>query len=88
VSASGPDIERSEAFEELLEERNRLWEELQRRRSMEEEAAYWRQRAEDLEGSRWWRAGFPLRVAKRLRSDPVGTLEGIAHDLRLRRRES
>jgi hypothetical protein len=76
-----------EAYEELLEERNRLWEELQRRRSMEEEAAYWRQRAEDIEGSRWWRAGKPLRVAKRLRADPVGTLESIAHDLRLRRRE-
>jgi hypothetical protein len=86
VSASQPDIERSETVEELLDERNRLWAELQRRRSMDEEAAYWRKRAEDIEESRWWRAGRPLRLAKRLKADPVGTLETLAHDLRLRRR--
>jgi hypothetical protein len=87
VSTPEQDIEQSEAFQELLDERNRLWAELQRRRSMEDEASYWRGRAEDIERSRWWRAGLPLRVAKRLRSDPVGTLESIAHDLRLRRRK-
>jgi hypothetical protein len=79
-------VNSEEALRELLDERNRLWAELQQCRSMAEEASYWRKRAEDIEGSRWWRAGLPLRVAKRLRSDPVGTLESIAHDLSVRRR--
>jgi hypothetical protein len=86
VSAPQPDIDRPEAVEELLEERNRLWAELQRRRSMEAEAAYWRARAEDIEQSRWWKAGKPLRLIKRLRRDPVTALENLAHDLRVRRR--
>ena len=75
-----------EQLREALEERNRLWEELQRRRSFEEEAAYWRTRAENFERSRWWRAGKPLRLAKQLRADPAGTLEAISQDIRFRRR--
>jgi hypothetical protein len=86
VSASEPDLDRSETVDELLEERNRLWEELQRRRSMEAEAAYWRARAEDIEKSRWWKLGKPVRLAKKLRENPVTALEDLAHDLRVRRR--
>ena len=73
-------------LKEALEERNRLWEELQRLRSLEDEAAYWRTRAQNIERSRWWRAGRPLRLAKQLLADPAGTLEAISHDIRLRRR--
>jgi hypothetical protein len=86
VSASEPDLDGSETVDELLEERNRLWEELQRRRSMEAEAAYWRARAEDIEKSRWWKLGKPVRLAKKLRENPVTALEDLAHDLRVRRR--
>jgi hypothetical protein len=87
MSTPQHDGQLSAAYEELLEERNRLWEELQECRSMEEEAVYWRQRAQDIEGSRWWRAGMPFRVAKRLKSDPAGTLSDIAHDLHFGRRD-
>jgi hypothetical protein len=86
VSAAEPDLDRSQTVDELLEERNRLWEELQRRRSMEAEAAYWRARAEDIEKSRWWKLGKPVRLAKKLRENPVTALEDLAHDLRVRRR--
>jgi hypothetical protein len=72
---------------EALEERNRLWAELQRRRVVEEDLAYWRARAEDIERSRWWRAGAPLRLAKRILADPPGTLEQLAFGLRERRRD-
>jgi hypothetical protein len=81
-----PDREHAESSDDLLEERNRLWAELQERASMEEEAAFWRSRAEDIERSRWWRLGRPLRLVRRLRDDAPGTLDAIAHDLRLRRR--
>jgi hypothetical protein len=79
--------ERAErALAEALEERNKLWEELQSRRAAEEDLAYWRGRAEDIERSRWWRAGKPLRLAKRIVADPPGTLEQLAFGLRERRR--
>jgi hypothetical protein len=77
---------RGQSFDDLLEERNRLWAELQERASMEEEAAFWRSRVEDIERSRWWRLGKPFRLVRRLRDDTPGTLDAIAHDLRLRRR--
>jgi hypothetical protein len=40
----------------------------------------------DIERSRWWRAGFPLRYLKRFVDDPAGMLEGRAHAIRRRRR--
>jgi hypothetical protein len=91
VSEPAPDPnERARLAEEALaaavEERNRLWAELQRRNATEAEAEYWRQRATDIERSRWWRAGFPLRYAKRFMSDPAGMLEGRAAAIRRRRR--
>jgi hypothetical protein len=70
-----------------VEERNRLWAELQQKNATEAEADYWRQRAADIERSRWWRAGFPLRYLKRFRSDPAGMLEGRAAAIRRRRRD-
>jgi hypothetical protein len=74
--------ERAErALEEALEERNRLWEELQQRESQEEDLAYWRDRAQDIERSRWWRAGRPLRLAKRAVRDPTAALEALARRL-------
>lgn len=75
------------ALDEALEERNRLWEELQRSRAAEADLEYWRGRASDIESSRWWRAGAPLRLAKRLVADPSMTLENIAFRLKERRRD-
>ena len=74
------------ALREALEERNRLWEELQRQRALEADLAYWRARAEDIERSRWWRAGKPLRLAKRLLANPADTLEELSYGIRDRRR--
>jgi hypothetical protein len=73
------------ALQEALAERNRLWEELQRRASVEEDLEYWRTRAQDIERSRWWRAGRPLRLAKRAMQDPADALEELARRLRLTR---
>jgi hypothetical protein len=81
-----PAPEHEAALQEALEDRNRLWEELQRRRSVEEELAYWRGRAEGIEQSRWWRAGGPFRLLKRMLADPSGTLDQLAYGLRERRR--
>jgi hypothetical protein len=90
VTEQGSAEERAERAEEALrdavEERNRLWHELQERRSAEQDVAYWRERASDIERSRWWRAGFPLRYVKRFLEDPAGMLEGRAHAIRRRRR--
>jgi hypothetical protein len=74
------------ALREALEERNRLWEELQRQRALEADLAYWRARAEDIERSRWWRLGKPLRLAKRLLANPADTLEELSYGIRDRRR--
>ena len=67
-------------------ERNRLWAELQEKNATEAEADYWRNRAQDIERSRWWRAGRPLRIIQKFRRDPAGMLEGQATDIRQRRR--
>jgi hypothetical protein len=79
--------EEETALSEALEERNRLWEELQRRRAVEADLEYWRSRTRDIERSRWWRAGAPLRVAQRILAQPATTLEQIAFRLRERRRD-
>lgn len=75
-----------QAYDELLAERNRLWEELQRQRSLEQEAEYWRDYAAGIERSRWWKLGKPLRLAKRLRENPAQTLEEASYELRRRDR--
>ena len=71
---------------DALEERNRLWEQLQERNATEQELGYWRGRAQDIEGSRWWRAGAPLRIAKRVMADPAAALSDAAGHLREKRR--
>jgi hypothetical protein len=75
-----------EALREALEERNRLWQELQERRATEQDLAYWRGRSESIEGSRWWRLGAPLRLLKRVLADPATALSDAAGALRERRR--
>ena len=75
-----------EALAEAVAERNRLWEELQRREALEADLEYWRGRAADIERSRWWRAGLPLRLLKRVLDDPAGMLEGAGSAIRKRRR--
>ena len=75
-----------EALAESVEERNRLWAELQRKNALEADLEYWRGRAAGMEESRWWKLGFPLRYAKRFRKDPAGMLEGRAAAIRRRRR--
>jgi len=92
VSEQGVDAEerarRAEAeLAAAVEERNRLWAELQEKNATEAEADYWRKRAADIEQSRWWRAGYPLRYLKRFRSDPAGMLEGRAAAIRRRTRD-
>ena len=54
------------ALEEALAERNRLWNELQRRTASEHEADYYRSIYAALEGSLSWRMTAPLRDAKRI----------------------
>jgi hypothetical protein len=75
-----------EALEQAIEERNRLWAELQRKNAVEADLEYWQTRAADIERSRWWRAGFPLRYLKKWVDDPAGMLEGRAFAVRRRRR--
>jgi hypothetical protein len=91
VSEPGIDSEErarraEEALAEVTRERNRLWAELQSRNAAEADIEYWQSRASDIERSRWWKAGFPLRYAKRFVKDPAGMLEGRAAAIRRRRR--
>jgi hypothetical protein len=75
-----------EALAEMTAERNRLWAELQSRNAAEADLAYWRGRASDIERSRWWRLGKPLRVMKIFRRDPAGVLMDQAAKIRRRQR--
>ena len=75
-----------EALEEVVADRNRLWAELQRRNAVEADLEYWRGRAADIERSRWWKLGSPLRYMKRFKTDPAGRLVGRAAAIRRRRR--
>jgi hypothetical protein len=67
-----------QSLQEVIAERNRLWEELQRRASVEADLEYWRTRAQDIERSRWWRAGDPFRLAKRALRDPESAFDALA----------
>lgn len=81
------DGEAETALVAALEERNRLWGELQLHRSQERELAELRVRLAGIEGSAWWRAGKPLRLAKRAVRDPqlaVTVLLGYLRILRAR----
>lgn len=74
------------ALQDALRERNELWAELQQRSSVDQDLAFWRDRAQGIERSRWWRAGAPLRMAKRVLADPVAALSDSSSALRKRRR--
>lgn len=67
------------ALQQALEERNRLWEEVQRLRAEDRELDYWRGRALEMEASLGWRVTALLR---RLRRDPVGFAKAVARRLR------
>ena len=54
------------ALQEALEERNRLWEELNRRVAQERELEYYRELNEKITSSLSWRITAPLRAAKTL----------------------
>lgn len=73
-----------ETLEQVLEQRNRLWAELQRLRSQERELEHWRSYALDLETSIWWQASEPLRIVWRAIVDAAAALSAIAHRLRER----
>lgn len=79
-------VQAEAALQAALQERNKLWAELQERHSTDQDLAFWRGRAEDIERSRWWRAGAPLRLAKRVLADPAAALSDSAGALRERRR--
>jgi len=59
-----------QALEHALEERSRLWAELQLHRSQERELEHLRRRLTEVEGSVWWRLGGPLRLAPKAIRDP------------------
>ena len=67
-----------EALRDVLAERNRLWEQLQESSAAEQDADYWRRRAQQLEASAWWRAGRPLRLARRAAREPANALRVLA----------
>lgn len=68
-----------QTLEELLAERNRLWDELQQARADERELEHWRSRAQEMESTVWWRATVLWR---RLREDPVGFARVVVRRLR------
>jgi hypothetical protein len=57
-----------------LEERNRLWEQLQAREARDLELEYWRERATAMEASLSWRLTAPLRLVQRVLEDPAEAL--------------
>ncbi len=71
-----------QALEQALEERTRLWAELQLHRSQERELEYLRKRLAEVEGSTWWRLGGPLRLASKAARDPVMALKVLYYYLR------
>lgn len=74
------------ALAQALEERNRLWEELQTDRSDALELEHWRGRAAEMEASRWWRAGAPLRLASKVLRDPAMAVKVLSWRLSQARR--
>lgn len=71
------------ALEEALAERNRLWDELQRRSADQRELEHWRERALAAESTVAWRATQLLRRALR---DPAGFARAVLRRLRRDRR--
>ena len=75
-----------EALERALAERGELWADLQRRVAQEREVDHLRRRVAEIEGSGWWRAGAPLRLAQKALEDPVAAAAGVRRRWRALRR--
>ncbi len=71
-----------DALQAALEERNRLWEELQSRQARDVELEYWRARATAMESSLSWQLTAPLRLALRALANPLAALRAVARRLR------
>ena len=74
-----------EALAQALEERNRLWAQLQEREAQYAELEHWRRRVADIEGSLAWRITKPLRLLKRALSEPVTALQVLTRWVQDRR---
>lgn len=71
--------ERAErALAEALAERNRLWGEVQRLSAAEQDAEHWRRRAQAIEATAWWRAGWPIRMWRWAQRNPGYALRALA----------
>ena len=64
-----PLLDAQQALAESLEERNRLWEEVQQLKALRHENKYLQRLLSDLEGSLSWRITKPLRDALRIRRE-------------------
>jgi len=76
-----------DALRAALEERNRLWEQLQAREARSAELEYWRERATAMEASLSWRITLPLRLAQRVLEDPAEALRILVWKLTTRKRD-
>ena len=76
------DARAEQALEQVLEERSRLWAELQLHHSQERELEHLRLRLAEVEGSTWWRLGAPVRLASKAVRDPVMALKVLYAYLR------
>ena len=64
VSPETDSADVGKALQEALEERNRLWEELNRRVAQERELEYYRELNANIMSSFSWRVTAPLRAGK------------------------
>jgi hypothetical protein len=86
TGAEAHEQERESALEEVLEERNRLWEELNRRAAQEHELDHLRATVRAMEGSLSWRVTRPLRAGKRFVEADLPRLRERLRERRARRR--
>ena len=69
------------ALREALEERNRLWEELQRKNAVEADLEYWRARAERHRAVALVAGSAAASARKALIANPADTLEELAYGI-------
>lgn len=58
------DVRQNPTLEEVIDERNRLWEELHRRAARDRELEHYRTVVEQMQSSLSWRLTAPLRTLK------------------------
>ena len=73
------------ALAEALAERNRLWDELNRRKACEEELEHQYRVVASLTSSASWRMTAPLRRASRVSRDPLGAAKRLYRRIESRR---